>query len=232
MALLAQKAENVWLGMQCGIMDQLVSASGQTRKALLIDCRSLEITPVPLPQRTMVVVMDTATRRTLIDSAYNDRRAQCASAAAVFGVPALRDLDVPTFEAGASRLDPLPMRRARHVVYENARTLHAAEVLRQGDAHTFGALMNESHASLRDDFEVSSDALNEIVTAAQAQPGCFGARMTGAGFGGCAVALVAEDALTQFMGQVPLLYEAATGLIPQLYPCQAVNGVERIGTHP
>ena len=232
MAALAQQAENTWMGMQCGIMDQLISAAGQAGHALLIDCRSLEIEPVPLPPDTDVVVMDTATRRALVDSAYNERRARCEAAAAFFGVPALRDLDVDTFEAKAGPLDPLTRKRARHVIYENDRTLRARTAMQQGDAHLLGRLMNESHDSLRDDFEVSSPALNQIVTYAQAHEGCYGARMTGAGFGGCGVALVARSATPAFIEHVANSYEAATGLKPSLYRCRATEGAALVMSPP
>ena len=200
MAQIGQQAENEWVGMNCGIMDQMISAAGIAGHALLIDCRSLEMRPAPLPPGTAVVVLDTATRRGLVDSAYNERRAQCEAAARFFGVPALRDVTVEQFETrmgierGSDRLDEVTGRRARHVVTENARTVQAAEEMVRGDAAALGRLMNASHISLRDDFEVSSVELDAIVRCAQAQKECYGARMTGAGFGGCAVALVRADA--------------------------------------
>ncbi len=194
MARLCQRAENAWVGMQCGIMDQLVSAAGEADHALLIDCRSLETEAVPLPPATVAVVLDTGTRRGLVDSAYNERRAQCEAAAAYFGVSALRDVSVEQFQARAQALDDVTRRRARHVVTENARTLRAAAVMREGDADALGRLMNASHASLRDDFEVSSDELDAMVACAWRGVGCHGTRMTGAGFGGCVVTLVSEGA--------------------------------------
>lgn len=224
MARLAQRAENEWVGVPCGIMDQLISAAGRAGHALLIDCRTLALAPVPLPPGTTVVVMDTGTRRTLVGSAYADRRAQCEAAAAAFGVAALRDVSPEAFEARAHTLPPLPRRRARHVVTENDRTLRAAEAMRQGDAATLGLLMDASHDSLRSNFEVSSPALDAIVDAAQAAPGCYGARMTGAGFGGCGVALV-EDATTDtFITTVTHRYITATGHQPSLYACTATEG--------
>ncbi|MBN1262078.1 MAG: galactokinase [Anaerolineae bacterium] len=226
MAKLAQRAENQWVGVNCGIMDQMISAAGQAGHALLIDCRSLETVATPLPAGTAVVILDTGTRRGLVDSAYNERRAQCETAARFFGVPALRDVAVEMFEAQADELDPLAARRARHVITENARTLEAAEVMRQGDADALGRLMNASHTSLRDDFEVSSAALNAMVACAQQEPGCFGARMTGAGFGGCAVALVnAADAET-FASRVATAYETATAIKPSVYVSEATAGAQ------
>lgn len=226
MAKLGQKAENEWVGVNCGIMDQMISALGKAGHALLIDCRSLETEVVPLPPDTAVVVLDTATRRGLIGSAYNERRAQCEEAARLFGVPALRDVSVETFEAHADRLDEVTRRRARHVITENARTLQAVEAMRRGDAVAMGRLMNESHVSLRDDFEVSSRELNQMVECALRQPACYGARMTGAGFGGCAVALVRAGAAYAFAASVAECYRSATGIAPSIYVCAATDGAE------
>jgi len=224
MALLGQKAENDWVGLNCGIMDQMISASGRAGHAVLIDCRSLETTAVPLPPDSTVVVMDTATRRGLVDSAYNERRAQCEAAAAFFQVPALRDVTLSEFERCADELEPLIRKRAQHVVSENERTLQAVKAMQQGNAHRLGRLMAASHASLRDDFEVSSPELNTMVKIAQKQAGCHGARMTGAGFGGCAVALVRSSLVETFADHVHQAYEAATQLTPSIYICQASDG--------
>jgi galactokinase len=226
MALLGQRAENKWVGVNCGIMDQLISAAGVEDKALLIDCRSLETQAVPLPRGTVVVVLDTATRRGLVDSAYNERRAQCEAAAKLFGVKALRDVTSDELAARAAELEPVTLRRARHVVSEDERTLAAAEAMRADDATRLGRLMNESHESLRHDFEVTNDGLNAMVDEARRAPGCFGARMTGAGFGGCAVALVAADRSEAFVRQVEAGYRKATGLAPKVYVCRATNGAE------
>jgi len=228
MARLGQRAENLWVGVNCGIMDQMISAGGMSGHALLIDCRSLETEAVPLPPAVAVVVLDTGTRRGLVDSAYNERRAQCEAAARFFGVPALRDLSPERFEAQAGQLDEVTRRRARHVIGENARTLHAAEAMRRGDAVTLGRLMDESHASLRDDFAVSSAALDAMVECAQCQAGCYGARMTGAGFGGCAVALVGAEGASAFGEAVADCYRRATGQVPAVYVCQAASGAEAI----
>ena len=224
MARLAQRAENEWVGVNSGIMDQMISAAGRAGHALLIDCRSLDTRAVPLPAGTSVVILDTGTRRGLVHSAYNERRAQCEAAARAFGVPALRDVDVETFERRARELDPDTRRRARHVVTENARTLRAADALERGDAAEVGWLMDASHVSLRDDFEVSRQELDVIVELARAQPGCHGARMTGAGFGGCAVALVDADAAERLAREVSHRYTAAFGLAPSVYVCAAAEG--------
>ena len=233
MAKLSQRAENKWVGVNCGIMDQMISAAGEAGHALLIDCRSLDTQLVPLPPAldgsgTAVVILDTTTRRGLVDSAYNERRQQCEEAAAYFGVPALRDVSISTFLAEADGLAELPRRRAQHIITENLRTLNAAKAMQNADAALLGQLMNESHASLRDDFEVTNDALNVIVNIAQAQDGCFGARMTGAGFGGCAVALVHEAKVDGFVTAVTHQYHQQTSLTPNVYVCQPSAGASVI----
>jgi galactokinase len=224
MALISQRAENEWVGVKSGIMDQLISASGEAGHALLIDCRSLATRAVAIPPRVSVVVLDTATRRGLVDSAYNERREQCERAAQFFGVRALRDVSAAMFAARADEMDPLMRRRARHVIGENARTLDAADSLARGDMARVGALMDESHASLRDDFEVSRPELDTMVRVAREQEGCYGARMTGAGFGGCAVALVAAAAADRFATEVATSYYRNVGLTPAVYLCSAAPG--------
>ena len=224
MAKLGQKAENRWVGVNCGIMDQLISAAGRVDHALLIDCRSLDLQPVPLPPGTAVVVLDTSTRRGLVDSAYNQRRSQCEAAAKFFGVSALRDVSIERFQAAADGLDAVAQRRALHVISENDRTLEAAEAMRRGDAVLLGRLMNESHRSLRDDYEVSSDALDAMVECALAHEACHGARMTGAGFGGCAVALVRRAAVDDFVRATKAAYQRKTKLDPAVYVCRATAG--------
>ncbi len=228
MAKLGQRAENRWVGVNCGIMDQLISAAGQADHALLIDCRSLQIQPVPFPEGVAVVVLDTSTRRGLVDSAYNQRRAQCESAAEFFKVAALRDVALDLFERTAADLDEVTQNRALHVITENDRTLQAVEAMNRGEVCALGVLMNKSHASLRDDYEVSSDALNAMVEAACAHEACYGARMTGAGFGGCAVALIRADAADDFVGQTAAAYHQQTGHTAAIYVCRATNGAEII----
>jgi galactokinase len=224
MAQLAQRAENEWVGVNCGIMDQLISAMGVADAALLIDCRTLTTEAVPLPAGVTVVILDTNTRRGLVDSAYNERRSQCEAAARTLGVPALRDVTPGQFAALADELDPITRARARHVIHENARVLAAAEAMRAGDAAALGRLMHASHASLRDDYEVSSPALDAMVRCAQAHQACHGARMTGAGFGGCAVALVATEEVDAFTTAVGRCYEASTGRQPTLLATRAAAG--------
>jgi len=224
MAQIGQQAERDWVGVNCGVMDQMVSAVGRAGQALLIDCRSLKTELVPLPPDIAIVVLDTATRRGLVDSAYNERREQCKIAARFFGVPALRDVSQTEFDAKAKALDPVVNRRARHVIGENIRTREAVRAMSQKDAGKLGQLINASHFSLRDDFEVSSPELDQMVGCAQQDCACYGARMTGAGFGGCAIAIVQTDAVQNFCETVAVNYQAATGLQPEIYICTATDG--------
>ncbi len=224
MARLAQRAENEWVGAMTGIMDQLISACGEAGSALLIDCRSLETRSVPVPEGSAVVVMDTSTRHSHAEGSYNERRHQCEEAAAFFGVPALRDVSMAQFRAREAELSEPARRRARHIISENARTEAAAEAMRRDDAAALGGLMNESHVSMRDDFEISSRELDLMVSLAQAEGPCYGARMTGGGFAGCAVALVAEADVNTFTERVAAQYREATGLEPALYVCRGAAG--------
>ena len=230
MALACQAAENEWLGVKCGIMDQMISAAGIADRALLIDCRSLETASAPLPPDTVVVILDTNTRRGLVDSKYNERREQCEAAARHFGMTALRDVDNATFARRQHELEALIRKRARHVITENERTLRARDAMNAGDPVTLGQLMIESHISLRDDFEVSSPALDAIVDCANAEAACYGARMTGAGFGGCAVALVKAQAAADFAERVRVCYTAATEHEPNIYITSASKGAETVSS--
>jgi galactokinase len=222
-ALAGQRAENDFVGMPCGIMDQLIVATAQEGTATLIDCRTLEITPAPVPDGTVVVILDTSTRRRLVDSAYENRRAACERVAARLGIPALRDADRAMLDD--ADLDAVDRRRALHVVDENDRTRAAADALARGDRAMAGRLMNESHASLRDLYEVSGPALDAIAAIARREPGCWGARMTGAGFAGCSVALVDANHVATFVANVGAAFEATTGLQPALYPTRPTAGV-------
>jgi galactokinase len=228
LARLCQQAEHEFAGTQCGLMDQLISVLGQEGHALLIDCRLLTWQPVTLPPGVVVMVCDTSKRRGLSDSAYNERRRECEEGARRLGVAALRDLEVETFEAQAGLLPALLQKRCRHVVHENDRTRRAAEALRLGDKTTAGRLMNESHASLRDLYEVSCEELDLMAALAQSQLGCWGARMTGAGFGGCVVALVDNAAVDAFSKTVSTLYERQTLRTPSLYACHASPGAGQV----
>jgi galactokinase len=229
LALACQRAENEYVGVNSGIMDQFASACGQAGHALLLDCRTLEWQPVPLPEGISLVVADTSVRRELGRSEYNVRRQQCEAAVRELsrvlpGIRALRDVTPEAFNRHAHRLDPLIARRARHVVEECARTLAAVALLHAGRLADFGALMNECHASLRDLYEVSSPELDAMVEAAQRLPGCYGARLTGAGFGGCTINLVSTEAAEDFQRELAAAYQAATGLQAEIYVCQAARG--------
>ena len=227
MAKISQKAENEWVGMKCGIMDQMASAASKEGFALFLDCRTLEYQHAPLPKNTSVVILDTSTRRGLVDSAYNERRSQCEEAARWFGVKALRDVSVDEFEK-SSGLSEVVMKRARHIITENARVLEAVNVLKEGNVKRLGELFNASHNSLRDDFEVTNEALNQIVECAQEQSSCYGARMTGAGFGGCAVALVQEENAQEFTNAVSAAYKQISGLDASVYVCKASAGASLV----
>jgi len=224
MAIIGQKAENQWVGVNCGIMDQMISAVGQEGKAVLIDCRDFSFRHMPLPKDTSVVIMDTSTRRGLVESAYNERRQQCEIAARFFGTKFLRDVTHAEFLKRSDELDELVRKRARHVITENARTLEAAEAMENGDANRLGLLMNQSHDSLHDDFEVTNRELDLIVRIARRVKGCFGARMTGAGFGGCAMALVSDSFAEEFIAFVAEHYQAASKLESKIYLCKPSQG--------
>ena len=227
LALLGQRVENEVLGFPSGNLDQLASVSGRLNSASLIDCRSVEVTPVPLPDGVAIVIMDTGTRRELVDSEYAARRADCERAAKIIGVSALRDATTADL---ALLDDEQLLMRARHVVGENQRTLDAAEAMRAGDAVALGELMSASHASLRDDYHVTSPALDAICDLAQTMPECFGARMTGGGFAGGAVALIDADATASFVSAMSDAYEPPAtqpAVAPvQFWPVTANAGAE------
>ena len=227
-AKIGQEVENKWIGVSSGIMDQMVIAAARPGHALFLDCRTLEMQYVPLPSGVSVLVMDTATRRGLIGSAYNERRAQCESAARFFGVHSLRDVSMADFEQRGAGLQGAPHKRAKHIVSENERVLAALDMMRSGESAALGILLNQSHISLRDDFEVSSPALNQMVECAWDLAGCLGARMTGAGFGGCAVALVETKLAQSFSTQVAECYRRIAGLEPMIYLCQASGGADAV----
>lgn len=229
MAKISQKAENEWVGVNCGIMDQMASAACHEGHALFLDCRSLEIQHAPLPKSVSIVILDTSTRRGLVDSAYNERRNQCEEAAHWFGVKALRDVCLEDFnKKNKDGLDKNVIKRARHIITENARVLEAVEVMKDGNIKRLGELFNASHNSLRDDFEVTNDALNIMVECAREQESCYGARMTGAGFGGCAVALVNEEKAGEFVHAVSAAYRQKSGLEAAVYVCKASEGASLV----
>lgn len=224
-ARIAQASENRFAGCNCGIMDMLVSAGGVEGHALLIDCRSLATRPVPLPAGLAVLVVHSRVRRGLVDSEYNQRRRQCETAARHFGVSSLREVTPGHFEAGAATLDPVVRRRARHVLTENARVLEAADALAAGDLRRLGRLMAQSHASMRDDFQITVPAIDTLVDLLQETIGdAGGARMTGGGFGGCVVALLPEERVEAARAAVEARYRSPDGDPAAVYACCACDG--------
>ena len=227
MALLCQKAENQFVGVQSGIMDQLAAACSRAGHALLIDCRSLEPQCVPVPDDIAIIVVDSKVPRRLGKTPYNQRRKDCAAAAQALGLASLRDAAIDDVQ----RLPEPLERRARHVVSENQRVLEAVDALRSRDLARLGELMYESHASLRDDFEVSTPELDLLVEVASRTKGVLGARLTGAGFGGCTVNLVEREALAGFEAGVVERYREQTDLPATMLICTAVDGlkISRLG---
>jgi len=227
---LSRRTENDFVGVPCGIMDQFISALGRRDHALFLDCRDLTYRHVPLRADVKIVVCNSGIKRALAQSEYGVRLKQCRQAvamiAAVTGrtVKSLRDVQPSDIDAARGKMDNLLWRRAHHVVSENRRTIEAVKVLQGGDLERFGELMNQSHESLRFDYEVSSKELDTLVDLARRQPGVLGARMTGAGFGGCTVNLVRADAAEDFAQAVAKSYEKALGLKPEIYVCRASDG--------
>jgi len=225
MALIAQRAENQFVGCNCGVMDQLISALGQADRALLIDCRSLAVEPVPIPTDLAVLIVHSRVERGLVDSAYNQRRAQCEQAAGHFGLGSLRDLALATLGARGDELDPVVFRRARHVLSENQRVLDARDALVANDLLRLGQLMAASHASMRDDFEITVPAIDRLVEILQSSIDSHGgARMTGGGFGGCVVALLPQERAAAARAAVEAHYRSPTGLPALMYLCRASAG--------
>lgn len=224
-AVNGQEAENQFVGCNCGIMDQLISALGQKDHAMLLDCRTLGTTPVSMPDDIAVVIINSNFRRSLVGSEYNVRREQCEAGARFFNKKALRDVDLAEFNAAESQLDPQVAKRVRHVITENARTLEAAEALSRGDLARMGELMAESHASMRDDFEITVPPVDTLVEIVKAEIGDRGGvRMTGGGFGGCIVALMPLDLVDRVQAAVASQYEAKTGIKETFYVCKASEG--------
>lgn len=221
LAKIAQWSEHHYVGCACGIMDQLASARSVNGHALLIDCESLDVQPVPVPKEAEIVIVHSGVSRGLVESAYNERRAQCEAAASHYGVDSLRKLDEAGLLAGAEGLDRVVFRRARHVVSENARTLAAVSALRANDLSALGALLRASHASLRDDFEVTVPAVDALVDfMADVIGNTGGVRMTGGGFGGCVVAMLPRRGVTSLLDAL----ESRSKALGQRYPLKlAVN---------
>ncbi|PHM77751.1 galactokinase [Xenorhabdus cabanillasii] len=228
-AVIGQQAENQFVGCKSGIMDQLISACGEEGQALLIDCRSLETQVVPMPENRVVMIINSNRQRGLVDSEYNTRRQQCEEAASILGVKALRDVSIDDFNVKQKQLDALLTKRVRHVITENVRTLAAVDALRMGDLSRLSQLMAESHISMRNDFEITVheiDMLVEIVKNVIGERG--GVRMTGGGFGGCVVALVAPDLVEKVRKVIESEYNMQTGLKATTYICQASKGASQL----
>ncbi|MCX8052416.1 MAG: galactokinase [Armatimonadetes bacterium] len=230
MALIGQRAENKFVGVNTGIMDQFVSRLGKKDHALFLDCRTLEYEHLPLnTSEVKIVVCDTMKRRGLVDSEYDLRRSQCEEASRLLGqwipnVHALRDVSAAAFEAHKDKLPEVIRKRAEHVIYENERVLKSREVLRANDYEAFGRLFDESHNSSRDLYEVSCEELDKMVEICRKSPGAMGARLTGAGFGGCTISLVKNDFVEAFQKAVKTDYEKNTGVSPSIYVCTAEDG--------
>ncbi len=226
-ALNGQEAENKFVGCNCGIMDQMISASGEKDHALLLDCRSLDTRLVKMPEDLAILIVHSNVKRGLVDSEYNTRREQCETAARHFGVKALRDVTLEQLQEAAEqgKLEPVVYQRARHVITENERTLAAADALETGDLEKMGVLMAESHISMRDDFAITVPAIDTLVEILQQHIGNDGgARMTGGGFGGCVVALLRPAQVDAVIAAVEAEYPAKTGLKPTCYVCKASDG--------
>lgn len=228
-ALIGQQAENQFVGANCGNMDQLISALGQADHLLMIDCRSLETTPTPVPPDVAVMIVNSHVKHDLVNGEYNTRRQQCESAAAFFGVKALRDVSLDTFkkrEQELTALDAEIAKRARHVISENERVLQAVTALQQGDLNRLGELMYQSHQSMRDDFEITVPEIDYLVELAEVAIGnSGGARMTGGGFGGCIVAVAPIEKVEAVRQIIADNYEKTTGLKEDFYVCTASQGV-------
>ena len=225
LARIGQRAENHFVGCNCGIMDQLISALGESGHALLIDCRHLTTRAVAIPRGIAVVIINSNVQRGLVGSEYNTRRRQCEEAARFFGVKALRDVDLSTFDARPPGLDPVAARRARHIISDSQRAIDLSAALETSDLPRIGELMAQSHASMRDDFEITHpavDALVDIVKNVLGNDG--GVRMTGGGFGGCVVALLPSALVPRVRAAVAEKYPAASGLNASIYVCQASAG--------
>lgn len=230
MAKLCQRAENRFVGMNCGIMDQFISRLGRQGSALYLDCRDLSYQQIPFEiEGYVVVICNSHVKRQLVNSAYNERRAQCEAGVRLLrselgNITALRDVSSAQLAAYQTLLPPVVYQRCKHVITENERVAEAVAVLREGDIGRFGLLLNQSHESLRQDYEVSCAEVDTLAAIARQVPGTAGSRMTGAGFGGCTVSLVRETALAAFERTVLAEYARQTGLTAEIYVSKAEEG--------
>jgi len=227
-ALIGQQAENNFVGCNCGIMDQLISAMGKKNHAMLLDCQDLSFEDAPIPDNLVLFIVNSNVKRGLVDSEYNSRREQCEKVAQYCGVSALRDVTLEKLNSIKDQIDSVLFRRARHVITENSRAITTLKALKNNDMPTISIAMKESHASLRDDFEVTTkemDGLVEIIDSVLGLNG--GVRMTGGGFGGCVVALIPAAMVEQVEDAVNNRYEKAFNLSPSIYLCTATQGAFR-----
>jgi galactokinase len=223
-----QAAENDFVGAPCGIMDQYASACGVAGAALLLDCTTLAVRTVPLPADVRFLLVDSGTRHDIADGKYAERRVECEAAAAALGVGLLAAASEAQLADKSAGLAPNLARRARHVVSEGGRVVRAAAALEGGDLAGFGALLNASHASLRDHMEVSAPLVDQLAAIAQATPGVYGARMMGGGFGGSVLAVVAADRAEAAMTAIQTRYRAVLGRLPDAFICKVVGGAGEI----
>ncbi len=233
LAKLCRRAENDFVGMPCGIMDQYISVFGREMAAIKIDCRSLEHETVPLPDEAEFVALNTMVKHELGSSAYRQRVAECAAAVAVIReknprVESLRDVSSEMLSGFRAVMKPVPMQRARHVVSEDERVEAFVAACRAGELERMGALLAASHRSLQKDYEVSCEELDFLVDTALGLPGVYGARMTGGGFGGCTVNMVRPDAVLGFQATISEAYESRFGLTPDIYPCRPSAGAGEV----
>ena len=227
-ALNGQQAENQFVGCNCGIMDQLISAMGQAQHAMLLDCRSLTFQDAPIPKDLSIFIVNSNVKRGLVDSEYNQRREQCEQVAKFFGVKALRDVSIEELQSAEQDLEPILYRRAKHVVTENARTEQALQALKDNDIGLLSKLMKDSHVSLREDFQVTTKEMDGLVTIIDEVLGSQGGvRMTGGGFGGCIVTLTPTSLIEQLTETVEKEYPNQFGLEPSIYVCSASQGAFR-----
>jgi len=224
-AEIGKKAECSWVGVNVGIMDQLISAAGRQGHAMKLDCRTKQMEYVPIPSGISFFVLDTMTRRELSNSDYNTRHEEVISASRILGVSLLRDATLDQLAGKKATLPDTLYRRAKHVITENLRVHAFSQAMRRSDLIEMGKLINKSHASLRDDFQVSSKELNLIVNIAQNDPACLGARMTGAGFGGCALAVIKDKNTDAFIRNVSNVYSDETGLKANIFKVNSAQGV-------
>ena len=221
---IARAVERDFAGVSCGVMDPFASVCGAADHAIFLDCRSLDYQLVRIPDEVRIIATDSGIRRNLHETAYNQRVRETRDAARRLGIRTLRDISPDDLEAGSGELNDLLKRRARHVVHEIARTRAAVDALEHNEMSRLGELLGESHAALRDDYEVSTPELDALVEIARATPGVYGSRLSGAGFGGCTLSIVEEDAVPDFLERVPALYRERTGREAQPHVCRAAPG--------